>query len=164
MSVVNGGKGGNRADLERRHSELMARIDMERRRLIEQAQELRRPLRNIDRVGAGLREMRRAGGLPLLILPGAVMLWRARPLIRIGMRAWATWKLLRRMAGKVRGTLAPGRNRGGRHADRRTTAGGGSLRSGLLLIGTLAGGLLARRLLSRKSLPQTGWMHKEQRA
>lgn len=152
MSPTDGRGAGRRGDPEHIEHELLARIAAERRELIEQAQELRRPLRNVDRVGDGLREMRRVRGMSLLLLPGVVMLWRARPLIRIAIRAWAAWKLLRRVSGAISGVLAsrPVRNRW--HGTRRDIIGASSSRGGLLLIGALAGALLARRILSPRSM------------
>lgn len=154
MRAARGGNNGTRA-LDRREHELLDRIDAERRRLIEQARELRRPLRNADRVGDGLREIRRVGGLPLLVLPGAVMLWRARPVIRLGLRAWATWKLLQRMTGTVRSVVTPGRHRGGRPYGStafrtRGPLGRRSLQRRLWLLGSLAGVMLARKWMTRK--------------
>jgi len=156
--------GGKPADAQQRERELLARIDVERGVLLMQAQALRRPLRNADRVGHGLHEIRRSGSLPLLLLPGALMLWRARPVIRVGLRVWATWKLLRRVSGIVKATFVSRRLPAMRHGAQLTGAGTGgndgrSLSGGLLVVGTLVGGLLIRKTLSLRRR-----MHKEQQA
>jgi len=149
--------------MQRREHDLLDRIAVERRTLIGQAEAFRRPLRNVDRVGQGLRKIRRLGSLSVLLAPGAVALWRARPMIRLGLRIWTAWKLLRRVKGNLKSTFSFVRSRTGRRPvlrglsrrvrmrqtaapDRLLPAG---LSAGFLAAGSIAGGLLAQRVLNR---------------